>query len=253
MNYRLSYTLPLFCLMAWFGNLFPHQAQAEKKRPNVLFIAVDDLRTQLHCYGDEKMVTPHIDSLAADGVLFKKHYVSNPICIPSRAALLTSIRCERTEQAYGPAKWIELDGVSTIGRTFGNAGYMTASLGKIWHTVGTLPEEKADQFDVIWKRADGDIYTDPKLSKLREELDYGDKARTREIKAQLPAAEGPFDVPDEAYGDGLMVPEVIKLMQQAVDSGKPFMFMVGFQKPHLPFNAPKKYWDLYDPADLPGT
>ncbi|MEM9446158.1 MAG: sulfatase [Verrucomicrobiota bacterium] len=244
-NIKLFSIFTLACLLA--------QTEAADKQQNVLFIAVDDLRSQLKCYGYEKMVTPHIDSLAEEGVLFQNHYVSNPICIPSRAALLTSIRCERTRQAYGPSNWIELDGVQTIGRTFGDAGYMTASLGKVWHTRGDVPEDKADRFDVVWKRADSDIYADPEFSELRENLDYGDKEGVRKIKAKLPAAEGPLDVPDEAYGDGLMVPEVIKLMSQAVESKKPFMFILGFQKPHLPFNAPKRYWDLYDPESLPGT
>ncbi|MEM0964889.1 MAG: sulfatase [Verrucomicrobiota bacterium] len=225
----------------------------DESRPNVLFIAVDDLRSQLGCYGYEDMVTPNIDSLAADGVLFEHHYVSHPICIPSRAALLTSLRSERTQQVYGPAKWVDVEGVQTVGRTFGDAGYSTASFGKVWHTTGRVDPELADRFDVVWKRSDDSIYADPELSKLRQELDYSDREGVRRIKAQLPAAEGPFDVPDEAYGDGQMVGEVMQFIENSVEAGEPFLAIVGFQKPHLPFNAPKKYWDLYDPQNPPGT
>lgn len=222
-------------------------------QPNVLFIAVDDLRSQLGCYGDSQMVTPNIDALAARGVVFQNHYVSNPICIPSRAAMLTSLRSERTRQVYGPAKWIDVAGVQTMGRTFGDAGYFTASLGKIWHISGKVPDNKLDRFDFVWKDQNSAIYADPGLSALREKLDYGDKARTQAIKAKLPAAEEPLDVPDEAYNDGLIARECIGLLRQSAKSSQPFLIMAGFKKPHLPFNAPKKYWDLYDAASPPGT
>ncbi|MEM6655804.1 MAG: sulfatase-like hydrolase/transferase, partial [Planctomycetota bacterium] len=224
----------------------------EAAKPNVLFLAVDDLRSQLGCYGDEQMVTPNIDALAARGVLFQNHYVANPICIPSRAALLTSLRSERTRQVYGPSRWTKVSGVQTIGSTFSDAGYFTASLGKIWHTKGDVPAELEDRFDVAWKRTSDAIYADPEFSKIREQLDYGKRKDTQALKAKLPACEGPFDVDDEAYGDGQMTQEAIKLLRQASGQAEPFMFMVGFQKPHLPFNAPKKYWDLYDPESPPG-
>ncbi|MEM1222086.1 MAG: sulfatase [Verrucomicrobiota bacterium] len=241
------------CLFICLSNCIGLSLANADSRPNVLFIAVDDLRSQLGCYGYEDMVTPHIDSLAADGVLFKQHYVSHPVCIPSRAALLTSLRSERTQQVYGPAMWVDVEGVQTLGRTFGDAGYTTASFGKVWHTSGEVDPSLEDRFDIVWKRSDDSIYADPTLSQLRVELDYGDKEGVRRIKGKLPAAEGPLDVPDEAYGDGLMVGETIKFIKQSVESEQPFMAVVGFQKPHLPFNAPKKYWDLYDPINPPGT
>ncbi|MEM6468943.1 MAG: sulfatase [Planctomycetota bacterium] len=222
-------------------------------KPNVLFIAVDDLRSQLGCYGDTQMVTPNIDALASRGVLFRNHYVSNPICIPSRAAMLTGLRSERTRQVYGPAKWIDVPNVQTVGRTFGNAGYFTASLGKIWHVAGKVPADKQDRFDFVWKDRDDSIYADPRLSKLREQLDYGDRVAAKAIKSQLPAVEGPLEVSDDVYNDGLIANECIRLLRQVAGSEQPFLIMAGFKKPHLPFNAPKKYWDLYDSADPPGT
>ncbi|MEM0964890.1 MAG: sulfatase [Verrucomicrobiota bacterium] len=217
------------------------------KRPNVLFIAIDDLRSQLGCYGYEDMVTPHIDQLAREGILFEQHYVSQPICIPSRAALLTSLRSERTKSNGG---WARVPGVQTIGRTFGDAGYFTASLGKIWHlSGGRFKESVLDRFDYEWGRSLDSRYATPELSAIWERENENSKKK----KGQLPAAESPIDVPDEAYGDGLLAQEAIRVLDEAAQSGQPFFIMVGFYKPHLPFNAPKKYWDLYDPDNLPGT
>lgn len=220
---------------------------ADGARPNVLFIAIDDLRSQLGCYGDPRMITPNIDRLAESGVLFEQHYVSQPICVASRAALLTSLRAERTK---GNAGWAKVPGVQTIGRTFGDSGYFTAALGKIWHLAGgKFKESVLDRFDVEWTRPLESRYGDPQLSAIWENEEESSKKK----KGKLPAAEDPIDVPDEAYGDGLLALESIKVMNQAAESGKPFFLMVGFYKPHLPFNAPKKYWDLYDPNNLPGT
>ncbi|MEM9368289.1 MAG: sulfatase [Planctomycetota bacterium] len=252
-TYRRTFAcfLRLLGLMGLLGQLVATSHSDE--RPNVLFIAVDDLRSQLGCYGDEQMVTPNIDTLASQGILFRNHYVSNPICIPSRAAMLTSLRSERTQQVYGPAKWIDVAGVQTMGRTFGDAGYFTASLGKIWHVSGPVPDDKQDRFDIVWKDQSDSIYAEPRLSALRAGLSYGDKAGVKTLKAQLPAAEDPLDVPDEAYNDGLIAEACVRLLRQSAASNRPFLIMAGFKKPHLPFNAPKKYWDLYDPANPPGT
>jgi iduronate 2-sulfatase len=216
----------------------PFAAVAEQPRPNVLFIAVDDLRSQLGCYGYADMKTPNIDRLANSSVLFEHHYVSVPICIPSRAGLLTGTRSERTRQTYGRSVWPKVTGIRTMGRTFGEAGYYTVSLGKIWHTMPGS-DNGGESFDV--RRPSGDpTYADPQLQHLLGKKD------------QLPAAEGPLDVPDEAYGDGLIANDAVRELGVGATSGKPFLLMVGFRKPHLPYNAPKKYWDLYDPDHPPG-
>ncbi|MEM9446153.1 MAG: sulfatase, partial [Verrucomicrobiota bacterium] len=245
---KIYYKLMSITALSLAGCLTNPLTSHADTRPNVLFIAVDDLRSQLNCYGDTQMHTPNIDSLAAQGVLFRNHYVSNPICIPSRAAMLTGVRCERTNQAYGPSQWLDLEGVQTMGTTFTDAGYMTATLGKIWHTLGDVPKDREDKFELYWKGDASSYYADPKLSALREKLNSDNSA---EIKGQLPAAEGPLDVPDNSYMDGQLADMCIKWIKDAAKDDRPFMFMAGFQKPHLPFNAPKKYWDLYDPDNPP--
>ncbi|MEM1061924.1 MAG: sulfatase [Planctomycetota bacterium] len=244
--------------MCLFVNYFAEPAFAadsgpEGGLPNVLFIAVDDLRSQLGCYGHDDMVTPNIDALAERGIVFRNHFVANPVCIPSRAALLTSLRSERTRQLYGPALWPRVEGVQTLGRTFGDAGYYTASLGKIWHTQGPVEKGKADRFDFVWRSPGNSQFADPELSRLQRSVKRSDREALLAMKARLPAAEGPLDVADTAYGDGQLADMAVKTIRDAAADDRPFLIMVGFQKPHLPFNAPKKYWDLYDPADPPGT
>lgn len=220
---------------------FVSQAAEQVKKPNILFIAVDDLRSQLGCYGYADMKTPNIDRLAENGVRFERHYVSNPICIPSRAGLLTGTRSERTRQVYGKMVWPKIDGVRTMGATFGDAGYHTVSLGKIWHHISG-DNKSGDRFDIQWGTSKAMDYADPQNVKLQ-------KAGK---KVALPAAEGPLDVPDEAYADGQIAARAVEELTAAAADGRPFLFMVGFHKPHLPFNAPKKYWDLYDARNPPG-
>jgi len=224
------------------------------KKPNILFIAVDDLRPQLGCYGVEWMKTPHMDSLAARGVRFDRHYVQFAVCIPSRVALLTSLRSERTQQVYGPHVWQEVAQASSLARTFNRAGYATVSLGKIWH--GKTPGEKGDLWDEEWHPQAPEYHAAAKPNDPAQS-----RAETRPVrKAQKKNAEEEdgrsffemLDVPDETYRDGeLAVVAVDRLKRLAANKDKPFLLAVGFQKPHLPFVAPQKYWDLYDRAALP--
>ncbi len=225
--------------------------------PNVLFIAVDDLRPQLGCYGVDYMKTPNIDSLAARGVRFEHHYVQMAVCIPSRVALLTSLRSERTHQVYGPLQWQDTPRATPAGRWFGSHGYATVSLGKVWHAPGG---DSGDTWDEEWHPKAPDYAaagptgaTDaPKLTKKEERAAKKAKKQTSEEGGNgRPVAEA-LDVPDETYRDGVLAAAAVdRLKKLAADKTKPFLLAVGFHKPHLPFVAPKKYWDLYDPAKLP--
>jgi arylsulfatase A-like enzyme len=225
-------------------------AAAPAKRPNVLFIAVDDLRPELHCYGVADMKTPNIDRLAASGVLFERQYVQFAVCIPSRVALLTSLRSERTHQVYGPHVWEKVPGAQPLGKTFGAAGYATVSLGKIWHSEGRPP---SDKFDVFWQPGVGRVgdYADPKNMKLLLETLNNKKPQKGAGKKKAGAAKLPpivecVDAPDNVYRDGMIADRAISEMRRLKDGPKPFMLAVGFHKPHVPFVAPKRCWDLYD-------
>jgi len=223
-------------------------------KPNILFIAVDDLRPQLGCYGVEWMKSPNIDKLSAEGVRFSRHYVAQAVCIPSRASVFTSLRCERTQQVYGPMRWQQVPEAESMGKKFSTLGYQTASLGKIWHTEG---EPHGDFFDVEWSTQS----TNEGRYALPQNLKYNvaKKVDVKKGKAKKgdakPADLSPItecaDVPDEAYRDGMTANKAIETMRQFKATGKPFLLAVGFRKPHLPFDAPKKYWDLYEESKMP--
>ncbi|MBA4067651.1 MAG: iduronate-2-sulfatase [Isosphaera sp.] len=224
-------------LAVLIGLAVGHPPPAAAAPPNILFVAVDDLRPQLGCYGEAWMKTPNIDRIAAEGMRFDRHYVQFAVCIPSRAALLTGLRSERTHQVYGPLVWQDTPGARGVGRWFSEQGYRTVSLGKVWHS----PDGKnADRFD------DADVVRGP---------DYVLPENAGAGGAEKDARPGPVaeaaDVGDDAYRDGKIAVAAVAKLRAAKKDGKPFLLAVGFLKPHLPFCAPKKYWDLYDPAKLP--
>ncbi len=222
------------------------------RRPNILFIAVDDLRPELGCYGCREARSPNIDRLAASGMRLDRHYVQFAVCIPSRVALLTSLRSERTHQIYGPPVWQKIAGARPWGETFKAGGYSTVSLGKIWHVEGG-PVGR-DTFDVKWTPAGGQ-YADPAHEALKNRnqqarLAQKGKGKTKGASVPPPADMPPItecaEVPDNVYPDGQTGDRAIEEIRRLKSAGKPFMLAVGFFKPHLPFCAPKKYWDLYD-------
>ena len=233
-------------------------------RPNILFILVDDLRPELGCYGHAYAKTPNIDKLASRSAIFTKHYVTVPTCGASRASLLTGrlprkpadlsnevlehrLRSGIADQSAGPESFVE---------QFRRNGYHTVGIGKISHA------------------ADGYIYkySDP-ISQQRElpnswdELcfnpgqwktgwnaffGYADGTNRNSLKGEVKPYEA-ADVPDEGYPDGLTALLAVEKISELAARGKPFFMGVGFFKPHLPFNAPKRYWDLYDPNDIPSA
>ncbi|MCA9157803.1 MAG: sulfatase [Planctomycetales bacterium] len=214
-------------------SLFAVQGLAAE-RPNVLFIAVDDLRPELACYGKKHMHSPNIDRLAASGVLFERAYCMVPTCGASRASLMTSIRPARSRFVSYLA-WAEKDapGILTLNTQFKNNGYHTVSLGKIFHH----PQDNSQGWsEPAWRPQGIPWYRRPENHELHESL-QGSKKRG-------PAWES-ADVPDNAYADGLLAERAIADLARLKAMGEPFFLAVGFFKPHLPFIAPKKYWDLY--------
>jgi iduronate 2-sulfatase len=207
------------------------------ERPNILFISIDDLRPELNCYG-APVHSPNIDKLASEGILFKNHYVHMAVCIPSRAALLTGLRPERTHQIYGPTVWTQVPGVKTWGNTFREAGYNSVALGKIWHTLDGI---KPDTFDLSWNGPGRYTYA--------EIASQEDWIKRKPNQAVTPITEM-ADVHDSAYIDGKVALKAILELNRLAKEEKPFMLAVGFVKPHLPFCSPKKYWDLYKEEEI---
>ncbi len=215
-------------------------------RPNVLFICVDDLKPRLGCYGDTEIKTPNIDRLAKRGTLFKMAYCNQAVCAPSRNALLTGLRTS-TVGIYdlGTNFRVATPDVVTLPQCFKNFGYRTEAVGKIFH-VGHGNHEDPASWSVPHFPAKSVFYALPENNGTvtREAALFSNQGA-----ASLP--RGPAfeaaDVADEGYPDGVIAAESVKRLQAAAAKpGEPWMLWVGFLKPHMPFCAPKKYWDLYD-------
>ncbi|MFM2169825.1 MAG: hypothetical protein RI957_54 [Verrucomicrobiota bacterium] len=222
---------------------------ADVAKPNILLICVDDLKPTIGCYGDKFAKTPNIDALAQRAVVFERAYCNQAVCAPSRNALMTSLR-PQTLGIYDLGtnfRQSRPDAV-TMAQHFHQSGYKTQALGKIMHVGHGNHEDKAS-----W---DVPHFQGKTIGYARKE----NQAPTREGALfdnkrpdQLPrgAATESADVADDTYSDGQIAAEAIRRLQGAKSDTQPFFLAVGFLKPHLPFVAPKRYWDLHDPAKLP--
>lgn len=226
-------------------------AAESRTRPNVLLICVDDLKPLLGCYGDRTVRSPHIDRLAARGVLFERAYCNQAVCAPSRNALMTGVR-PTTLGVYdlGTNFRKAAPTAVTLSQYFKQHGYRAEGLGKIFH-VGHGNHEDSESWSVPHWRAKVVAYALPQNRPqnvvTREEALFANAARSEAIKLPRGAAYENADVPDNAYPDGLVADEAVRRLRAAKEKPhEPFFLAVGFLKPHLPFCAPKKYWDLYD-------
>lgn len=228
-------------------------------KPNVLFIAIDDLRPELGCYGSEIAVSPNLDALAANGLLFNRAYCQQAICRPSRASLMTGARPDTTGLYHNYVSLRELQpDILTLPQHFIAHGYEAAYCGKIFHQGDTDEGKSWSRTPVKWvkgvKKPAGP-YALPENNKMKSDnmklmvAKYGQAAR-RGLAAG-PAYEQ-ADVPDTAYIDGYNTQRAIATMKEIVGDGdKPFFLAMGYKLPHLNWCAPTKYWDLYDRDKIP--
>jgi len=250
MNFRLC----LFVL-ACLGLLFAPGTRAAQ-RPNVLLVCVDDLKPLLGCYGDKRIQSPNIDRLAQRSVLFERAYCNQAVCAPSRNALMTGVRPTSmgiydlgTNFRYANSNAV------TMTQYFMRHGYRAEGLGKIFH-VGHGNHEDPASWSVPHFGGKTVAYMLPE-SRANKGLTREEALFSNETDvAKLPrgAAYESADVPDDAYPDGKIAEEAMRRLRAAREKpGEPFFLAVGFLKPHLPFCAPKKYWDLYqrDSFELP--
>ncbi len=221
------------------------QSNDLSEKPNVLFIAVDDLRPELHCYGRNHISSPHIDALAAEGLLFQQAYCNVPVCGASRASLMTGIR-PAINRFVTFDTWADKDapGIKTLPCLFREQGYHTISNGKVFHNQF----DSRESWDENWRP---EIRTTWRDYQSTENIAM-DTLSGRDCRG--PAWEC-VDGPDSIYFDGKIALKSVRDLQKLKAMDKPFFLAVGFLKPHLPFNATKKYWDKYDPAriSLPGN
>jgi arylsulfatase A-like enzyme len=208
-------------------------AHAAESKPNVLFIAIDDFRPEIACYGNKQVKTPHIDRLASAGMVFTRAYCQVPICGASRASLMTGILPTRNRFVSFNAKAdLDAPGAMTFPQVFKQAGYTTLSNGKIFHNKEDT--QKRSWSEPAW-RADANPEDDDAATK-------GQASKTKRRGSIVQS----LDLPDDAYTDGKTAARTIEQLRQFKQSGQPFFIACGFMKPHLPFHAPKRYWDLYD-------
>ncbi|MFC2138697.1 sulfatase [Bacteroidota bacterium] len=213
----------------------------EDKKPNVLFIIVDDLRNDLGCYDNPVVKTPNIDKLAEEGLVFSNAYCQVPVSGASRACLLTGLRptADRFKNYYTRHDE-DAPGITSLPGHLKNNGYMSVSRGKVYHHIDDAIDSWSDEpWDAIDNQRSWRDYAleDNIILQNDPEINSG------------PAYEC-VDVNDEAYRDGKFAHKVIEDLKNFKKSGKPFFLALGFVKPHLPFNAPKKYWDLYNENEI---
>ncbi len=207
-------------------------------KPNILFISVDDLRPELGCYGQDYMITPNIDRLAEEGVLFGKAYCNYPVCGASRASLMSGLRPTPTRfTSYMSRADEDAAGIPDLAATLKVAGYRTINNGKIYHHE----TDNAASWDEIFRPKEFCQYFNAENLKLLEgEARYGSSPKGLPYEAA--------DEPDESYQGAKVAAKAIAELKRAKETGEPVFITAGFTKPHLPFNCPKKYWDMY-PAD----
>lgn len=238
---RVALSLAAVALLAAAAHAEP------AKRPNVLFIAVDDLRPALGCAGDPHAKTPNIDKLASRGTVFTRAYCQQAVCSPSRSSLMTGRRPDTTK-VYDLVTHFRkaLPEVVTLPQHFKNHGYFAQGVGKIYHggyddpPSWSVPWEgtKGRNFGTEGQRVAADLRAKAKAA-------GEDEARVRGLPFESP------DVADDYLNDGWTANRAIGILKGRKGKAEPFFVAVGFAKPHLPFVAPKAYWDLYDPTTLP--
>jgi arylsulfatase A-like enzyme len=232
---------------------------ADRPRPNVLFIAVDDLRPTIGAYGDPYARTPNLDRLARSGVTFLRAYAQQALCNPSRASLMTGLRPDSIRVWDLDTDFrTTVPDVVTLPQHFMRHGYRTVQIGKIYHN--TIPDSRSWHQEI---HLSGFPYDPDAVYHGRENLAIQEARKARLIAEgrqdraidrfgmwYLKAnATERLDLPDNAYYDGAQTDRALEELAR-LEGRQPFFFAIGYYRPHLPFNAPRKYWDLYHPDSI---
>ena len=240
--------LAIFFILICFISLeFSSEVNSQNKTTNVFFIIVDDLRPQLACYGYDNIISPNIDKLASEGIIFTRTYCQIPVCGASRASLLTGMRPTRNMfTSFATVADDDAPGIIGLPKHFKENGYHTISNGKVYHHyekdgAGAWSENAWHPngwVEAPWyPKGNWANYLKSENLLLRSKYCYGEAYENN-------------DVPDNAYFDGAIAEKTIADLQRMKKVEKPFFLVTGFRKPHLPFNAPKKYWDMYERSEI---
>jgi len=256
---EMKWTIPhaglsraIFLVLLLAGGALP---LAGANRPNVLFISADDMRYEMGGYGAPHVRTPHLDRLARDGAIFLQAHCQYPQCAPSRSSVFTGMRPDTTKvydvfSHFRPT----LPDVVTLPQVFKGAGHVASAFGKVYHTnlddaaSWSVPHREPALPPLHWVNPE----TAARLEKRRAEVAKvpGLTARQRAQAAYGPAWEAE-ESPDSAHHDGQVTDMSIEALRRHAERGERFFLAVGYRKPHLPFVAPKRYFDEYDPSALP--
>lgn len=247
--------LCFFLLVVGFSNCFSQQK-------NVVFIIVDDLKPLLGSFGQSQIHSPNIDALASKSAVFTNTHAQQAICGPSRISLLTGMRPDYTK-VYDLKTYMRdvNPTILTIPEHFKNNQYQTIGMGKVFHMAKhddpqswTLPF--IDERDLSYPDEYGaPVMKHYQLPEMKEQVstfneEDVDFDRDDLIKMNIHPSTECLDIPDHAYADGAMALRSIELLDSFKTEANPFFMTIGFHRPHLPFVAPKKYWDLYDRSTI---
>ena len=233
----------LWIVLIFSSLAYANEAPQAGDRKNVLIFFIDDLRPELGCYGVDAIQSPSIDRLAQEGVLFERAYCQQALCAPSRISMMTGQYPNHTgiHGLFTPLRTVNKTALS-LPQHFDQRGYVTASFGKVYHHL-------RDDQDV-WTEIPtppSAKYADPKTLDEIASLTKEAKRRKLDKRQKASFTKGPptecYETADEGYRDGIVATQAIQSLRKNKD--KPFLMCVGFAKPHLPFAAPKRYWDLY--------
>ena len=236
----------------------------EAKPINILFLSMDDLKPMLGAYGDNFIISPNIDKLASEGVIFDNAYTQQAVCAVSRVSAFCGQSPDRTKVWDLKTQMRDVKpNALTLPQYFKENGYITVGRGKLLHgsidsdpISWTIPYIYPDRL----KYAEGfsapvqDRYQNPEIQRIYKEakekkLSWGEINRYLRSKNLAPSTEN-LDIPDNAYVDGATADAGIVFLDSLSKLDKPFFLALGFKKPHLPFVAPKKYWDMYNREDM---
>jgi iduronate 2-sulfatase len=259
-SYHISFIFSLAFLLPFF-------LSSQEDKPNILFISVDDLKPSIGSFGDEFAITPNIDKLSENATVFLNNQTQLAICAASRVSFLTGLRPDKTRVWDLKTKMRDMNpDVLTLPEHFKNNGYQTIGVGKIYDPravdSGRDRRSWSKPFITQNKLTFPEGYSFPAggfyqgkenreiRGKLRKEaiakgVDNINKYESERYKPPYEKA----DVPDGAYVDGAIANKAVEVLEN-IDTSQPFFLAVGFKRPHLPFNAPTKYWDLYDEGEI---
>jgi arylsulfatase A-like enzyme len=261
MNFKNIFTyLPIICILfACTGNE-ESTGKNLPENPNILFIAIDDLRPELGCYGNEYIKSPNIDRLAETGAVFTNHYVQVPTCGASRYSLLTGMLPKTKGHLSNEACHNliagkpETETPETFIHHLRRNGYYTVGIGKISHYVDGLLYGYTDPVGTEYELPHSwdEMLLNPGKwgTGWNAFFGYADGENRQSMNRQVKPYEM-ADVPDTGYPDGLITEQALDKLVELAQNDEPFFLGVGFFKPHLPFNAPKKYWDMYNEDEIP--